>query len=122
MFGIIELFREIVFLWKFLLIVVLSGWIFTRVGSKLLATAMVCFVFWMVLTNNFIALVVTGLYLLISYAIPHGFEMMTLIQDPLAVYQEYQGYEKARKQMRSKKAMLQAQYGSELMKQMYGVE
>lgn len=103
--GLFDVFGEIFFLWKFLLIVVLSGWIFTRVGSKLLATAMVSFVFWMVLTSSWVALAVTVLYLFISYVIPHGFEAMVAIQTAT----EITGSEK---QLREREAALGGREGA----------
>ena len=113
--GLFDIFGEIFFLWKFLLIVVLSGWIFTRVGSKLLATAMVSFVFWMVLTSNWLAIAVTALYMFVSYAIPHGFEAMTMIESVHGTMAQKNAYERARQQMSAQQAAYEAQ-----MRQYYG--
>jgi hypothetical protein len=113
--GLFDIFGEIFFLWKFLLIVVLSGWIFTRVGSKLLATSMVCFVFWIVLTNNWLAMVVTGLYLFISYVIPHGFESMVMIQSGHGLIERDKAYKQQIDAAQQQRAYEQQQQ----MRQMY---
>lgn len=114
--GLFDVFGEIFFLWKFLLIVVLSGWIFTRVGSKLLATAMVSFVFWIVLTSNWLAMAATVLYMIISFVLPHGFESMIMLESAHGMIQQEKAYGNARQQMQQQDAAYKTQ-----MRDYYGM-
>lgn len=92
MLFIREWISDIGFLWKFLLMIVIASFIFSKVRSKFFATTLVCFFFWIILTNSILAVVMAILYLLFSFGM-QGFKAMEIMMsvDRLNKYSKQYG-------------------------------